>query len=187
RAARLEPLATDLQDRIGLLPAGARGGIADVPMIPVPALTALALLLWVLGWALAAMIALRSSRSLGEGSRRRRFAQASAWVLLLVAGTAGGLAWWGRRQLDASRLSVVVRPETMHVAPGTDADAMGGVATGDVVERMEQQGGWQRVQHADGRTGWLPSLRLVAVVTERSRRRSVGTVPTVVPVETLAR
>jgi hypothetical protein len=187
RAARLQPLAGDLQDRIGLLPAGARGGIADVPTIPVPMLQGLALLLWIAGWALAAWLALRRPPSAVARSPRRAFAHATAWLLLLLGSAAGGLAWWGRRELDASRLAVVVRPETMHIAPGTDADAMGGVATGDVVARLEEQGGWQRVEHADGRTGWLPSLRLVAIVTDARPRRAPGAVPTVVPVESLAR
>ncbi len=39
---------------------------------------------------------------------------------------------------------------------------MGGVATGDVVSRLEEQGGWERVMHSDGRQGWIPSTRLVA-------------------------
>jgi hypothetical protein len=187
RAARLDPLASDLQDRISLLPAGARGGVADVPMIPVPLLQAAGLLLWLVGWSLAAWLALQGRRRATAAFRGRGLAQLAVWVLLVGGVAAGGLAWRGRRELDASQLSVVVRPETMHIAPGTDADAMGGVATGDVVRRMEEQGAWQHVEHADGRTGWLPTVRLVAIVADAEPRPSSGVIPPVVPVESLAR
>ncbi|MES2524430.1 MAG: hypothetical protein V4617_17155 [Gemmatimonadota bacterium] len=171
RAARLDPLAVDLQERLTLLPSGARGGVADIPMVPVPALQQAGVLLWVVGWLLAAWHAARKRKAGAQGGALMSdgvgaMLRGTIWVTLLCAVTAGGLAWWGHRELDASRLAVVSRPETMHVAPGTDADAMGGVATGDVVRRLESSGPWERVLHADGRKGWLPSLRLVALMDE---------------------
>ena len=164
RAARIEPLAVDLQERLALLPAGARGGIADVPLIPVSALWRGAQLLWCLGWLLLA----------GWGWRRRRQPNGAnhptaSWLVrtavgMVLAGLAlGGGAWWGQRQLDPTGLAVVTRPETMRLVPGADADALGGVTTGDVVRVLESRDGWMRAQHADGRRGWLPTARLVAV------------------------
>ena len=91
-------------------------------------------------------------------------------VLLAIAG--GGVAWWGMRALDASALAVVSRPETLRIAPGTDADAMGGVTTGDVVRILETRDGWQRVRHSDGRRGWLPVVRLIAMSADPSARQA---------------
>ena len=87
----------------------------------------------------------------------------AAIALVAIGVIAGGSAWWGMRELDASALAVVARPETLRIAPGTDADAMGGVSTGDVVQIVEARDAWQRVVHADGRRGWLPAERLVAM------------------------
>lgn len=167
RAARLQPLAADLQERLGLLPSGARGGVADVPMIPVPLLVRVAVVCWLLGWSL---IGVRR----WQARRRATFAHAArdTWIsgvatlTVTVAVVAAVGAWWGARALDASQLAVVTRPETLRIAPGVDADAMGGVATGDVVRIEESRDIWRRVVHADGRKGWLPAPRLVRLTAD---------------------
>jgi len=160
RATRLDPLDAGLQERLSLLPSGARGGLADVPMVPVPLLSAIAFATWLLGW-LAVAMHLRGARP--STSRHVRW-RTSATLLLLLAVASTGTAWWGHQLLSADRLAVVVRPETMHVAPGSDADAMGGVSTGDVVRQLQEQDGWRLVQHADGRRGWLPESRMIALL-----------------------
>lgn len=160
RAGRLEPLATDIQRRIDMLPSGARGGVADVPMIPVSWLLRVAGAMWMVGWALLAWHAWRV-RGRGPGGAIVRWTRGVSLLLLIAAASGAAVAWWGMRALDASELAVVSRPETMRLAPGTDADAMGGVTTGDVVRIVETREGWQRVLHADGRRGWLPGSRLV--------------------------
>lgn len=157
RAARLEPLAADAQQRLTLLPAGARDGIADVPMVPVFPLAVLGLLTWVAG-ALWLAIAWRTRDEINPPSWR------IAAVLMVVGAAAGTTAAWGHNRLDAESLSIVRRPEAMRVAPGLDANTSGGTATGDVVRRLAVQEGWTRVEHADGRIGWLPSGRLVALM-----------------------
>lgn len=158
RAARLDPLAPDIQERITLLPAGARTGIADVPMIPVLALAALALVAWVLGWGLWLWGGRRADARDGHAPGR-----VSAVVLLLVGLTAAGAAAWGTRALDDRALAVVRRPETMREGPSPDADPMGGAATGDVVKVVDVRQGWEQVVHADGRRGWIPAARLVSL------------------------
>jgi hypothetical protein len=161
RAARLYPLASDIQERMGLLPAGARGGVADVPMVPVLLLQWSAIALWIFGWGLAAWLAVRTRDDRRGGATT--LLRGVMWVAFGGAVGGGAVSFVGQRALDPSTLAVVMRSETMFIAPGTDAEAMGGVTTGDVVKRLETQGTWQRVQHADGREGWLPSLRLVAL------------------------
>lgn len=178
RAGRLQPFAADIQERIRLLPAGARGGIADIPMVPVTLLSILAVVLWIAGWLAFTLWAGRqntareSAKSTGvmhtviRDSRTRTVALCTmAMAIVLAIG-----AWWGRGALDASSLSVVMRPETMRIAPGLDANAMGGVSTGDVVRVLEIRETWQQVVHADGRRGWLPSGRLVAMSATPSVR-----------------
>ena len=89
---------------------------------------------------------------------------AAVFALLLAVGT-GAAAAWGYRELDATGVLVVRRPETMRTAPGSDANAMGGVATGDVVRVEEARDGWLKVVHADGRRGWLPAGRTIPLVS----------------------
>jgi hypothetical protein len=168
RAARLEPLDAELQERLSLLPSGARGGLADVPLVSVPLLLLVAVASWLLGWLL---VTLYVRRTIGlDATTAPRWMKQSGIVMLLVATVASGAAWWGYETLDATDLAVIVRPETLHVAPGADADAMGGVATGDIVRALEVREGWRRVRHADGREGWLPQNRLVALLDDAPSR-----------------
>jgi hypothetical protein len=145
-------------------------------MLPVAALVLGALVAWVLGWTLLAVATAHTHGTDGRASWAANACTAGRFALLLaVAG--GVLALWGARQLDASDLLVVRRPDTMRTAPDTDADAMGGVSTGDVVrlDRRESEptpadaadasrNGWLPVRHADGRLGWIPAARTVPLV-----------------------
>jgi len=167
RAARLEPLDAELQERLSLLPSGARGGLADVPLVSVPLLALFSVASWLFGWGLLAMHLRRSIDAHVSSSRWKKHVGVG---MLLVAAAASGAGWWGYSTLDASDLAVIVRPETLHVAPGADADAMGGVATGDIVRTFELREGWRRVRHADGREGWLPQNRLVALLDDAPSR-----------------
>ncbi|WP_439642658.1 SH3 domain-containing protein [Gemmatimonas sp.] len=156
RAARLEPLAADVQERLALLPAGARGGLADVPLVPVLALTGVAVFAWLAAWVLYFVLWRRAERG---GTMAL-----TATLLLCIAVAAGGTAWWGHRALDASGLGVVRRPETLRTAPGFEAGTSGGVATGDVVRLASAQEGWVRIEHTDGRSGWIPVSRIAPLV-----------------------
>jgi SH3-like domain-containing protein len=88
----------------------------------------------------------------------------TATLLLCAALAAGGTAWWGHRALDASGLAVVRRPETLRTAPEYNANTSGGVATGDVVRLASAQEGWVRVEHTDGRRGWILASRVAPLV-----------------------
>ena len=163
RAARLEPVAVDVQQRLTLLPAGARGGVAEVPMIPVPALVLAAIVAWLLGWAMLAVV--RTQQRRGRASAWMAFASTAAVFVLLGAVGTGAAAAWGYRELDATGIRVVRRPDTMRAAPGNDANAMGGVATGDVVRVEAARDGWLHIVHADGRRGWLPVAWTIPLVS----------------------
>jgi len=158
RAARLSPLDPEVQARLRQLPSGARDGVAAVPQVAVPLLLLTAGGLWLLGWLVAwASVARSSLRTV-------------AVALLMASGGVGHTAWGGWRMLDASALSVVVRPETLHTGPILTADAMGGVGTGDVVRVEHAADGWAMVGHADGRRGWLPLARLVPLLPVTGNR-----------------
>lgn len=163
RAARLDPTARDIAARMQLLPSGAIVGIAAVPPVSVGAVLVGAVSLWVVTWLSLATRARRRARGIPAG----RWTTVSSLAHVALALAALGLGAWGvsaMRGLDAGDLEVVAAPETMHVAPGRDSDAMGGVATGDVVKRLQREGVWVRVAHADGREGWLPARRLATLV-----------------------
>jgi hypothetical protein len=159
RAVRLDPMAADLREDLLLLPSGARDGIAEIPMVPVPLLTYTGFAAWSAGWVLLAWLAWR--RRHGRSAMPAVRVAALSAVVLGVIGV--GTALWGGRQLEGQRLSVVVRPETMRAGPGAEADALGGAATGDVVRIESQQPAWSRVLHADGREGWLPADHLAPI------------------------
>lgn len=159
RAARLEPFAADVQAHVLALPAGARGGFADVPMVPVSLLALAGTALWLVGWGLLAS-AWRTKYAEDDNTAGAMPFRAVGVVVLCVAVAAAGSAWWGTRALDLERLAVVRRPETLRVSPGYDAATMGGAATGDMVRVDALEEGWGRVMLTDGRQGWLPASRL---------------------------
>jgi len=145
-----------VQERVALLPGGARGGLAAIPMIPVFGLAVTAVGAWCLAW----LLLFASWRSV----ERRTALEASALVLVAGAIAAGAAAWWGSRALDGTGLAVIRRPETLRSAPGFESTTAGGVSTGDVVRMSSAQEGWFRVTLADGRDGWLPASRLAPLV-----------------------
>jgi hypothetical protein len=156
RAARLDPLAADIQGALSLLPRGARDGLAAIPMVPVVPLALAAVLTWCVGWLLVAA----AWRTPGGST----WMSSLATLLIITALATGAAAWWGRGVLDARALAVVRRPETLRTAPGFDAATAGGVSTGDVVRLLASQEGWASVALADDRTGWIPTSRLAPLV-----------------------
>jgi hypothetical protein len=162
RAARREPLAADLRERLALLPAGARGGVAEVPLVPVPLLMGGSGLAWCTGWLLLWLAWRRVER-------RRPFEGAAA-VALLVAVAAAFVAWQGTRALQGGALAVVLRPETTRTTPGLATPAAGGVMTGDVVRVVETADGWARVRLDETHEGWLPAGRLTPLVDAAGTR-----------------
>jgi len=161
RAARIDPMAADVQERLLLLPTTARSGLADVPMVPVNLLVLGATTLWVAGWIwLLVVLRRRRATSTTSGSHLPSRAPALALVVLAAAGMS-----YAHLQADTLRiddLAVVQRPDMLRSAPLANATPAGGVGTGDVVRKESERGEWVQVRHADGRMGWLPQARLVA-------------------------
>lgn len=165
RAARLDPLAADIREHLMLLPSGSRDGIADVPLIPVTMLGYLGIALWAAGWLLAAALLWRRRSRLEPMPIMNMLAGAC----LVFGAISAATSFWGARQLHSDRLAVVRRPETLRETPQSESNALGGAATGDVVRIEEVAADWVRVEHADGRSGWMPTdrLMLLSASTER--------------------
>ena len=161
RAMRLDPLASDLREHLLLLPAGAREGIAEVPLVPVTALGYAGMILWTIGWIALAYCMWRRRAERAPIAVARN----AALVAILLGAAGAGVSWWGAQQLRTDGLAVVVRPETMRAGPDSEADALGGAASGDIVRVKQRQQLWSRVLHADGREGWIPADKLTPLGT----------------------
>jgi hypothetical protein len=165
RAARIDPMAADVQERLLLLPPTAHSGLADVPMVPVNLLVLVATGLWMAGW-IWLLVVLRRLRAVPKGTDARRLphrpSRAPALALLVVAAAGMGYAYVQADALRADGLAVVQRPDMLRSAPHANATPAGGVGTGDVVRLAMRRGEWVQVRHADGRTGWLPHARVVS-------------------------
>lgn len=156
RAARLDPLAADIREHLMLLPSGSRDGVADVPLVPVAVLGVIGIALWSIGWLVAIYLMWRRR----TGRDAAPVLNMLTLVLILGGGASAATSFWGARELRTTGLAVVLRPETMRETPEAEANALGGAATGDVVRIQELAPMWARVEHADGRSGWLPVDRL---------------------------
>lgn len=165
RAARLEPIAKDVQERLTLLPPGARSGVAEIPMVAVLPLIVTA----TVGWCLGIAIFLVAMSRDGAPDRGLFRVSVAAAVMLVSAGI-GIIGWWSAGALDPTGLAVVQRPVLMRVQPANDANTMGGLATGDIVRIAVVQQSWARVEHGLGRFGWVPAERLTPLVGQENTR-----------------
>ncbi|MEP6763834.1 MAG: SH3 domain-containing protein [Gemmatimonadaceae bacterium] len=159
RAVRLDPLAADLREHMLMLPAGAREGVAEVPLVPVTLLGYGGTVAWVVAWVALTWILWRRRAKKAPMPVVRN----AALVVVVLSAACIGISFLGARQLRTVGLAVVVRPETIRSGPDVDADALGGAATGDIVRVKQRQQLWSLVLHADGREGWIPSDRITAL------------------------
>ncbi|HEY4132110.1 MAG TPA: hypothetical protein VGM50_15970 [Gemmatimonadaceae bacterium] len=153
RALRIEPLASDVRDRVELvhaLPFTAAGYVAP---IPIGGIFDVAALIWLLAWGLAAYRAAR-----GGALRTRDLATLSAIaVVIAIVGFALGDRTSGRR-------AAVLR----HTASLSSDPALGGergatAIIGEVVRVTGRQGAWTRVVLDDGRDGWVENSAIISL------------------------
>ena len=165
RAARLSPLSADIQERITLLPGGARDGVAAVPMVPVLGLVWAGSIAWLFAVVLVVKLIKRSERRPSGLIRTPVALSVMAAAVSMLA-----LAWWGAVRLSPVGLAVVKRPEPMRSAASAESGTKGGLAAGDVVRVTGVSGEWARVTHSDGRDGWVPGERLVSLLPDAASR-----------------
>lgn len=157
RALRLEPLATDVRERLDVLGASAGSGHGAVPAIPPIPLAVLAGLLWTGGWL---AIAWRSARRTPAGVSPLA-AGAVAAALALGAATAVLDA-----QLAARDLGVAAREMPLRLIPALAAERTTTVRAGDVVRITERDGQWAHVVADGGRDGWAERAALYSIARD---------------------
>jgi hypothetical protein len=152
RAQRESPTDSDVRERIGALPSGAREGWTMLPPIRSEGVLGIGGLLWAIGWLMVA---------------RRMIRRRIGAVVMIVLGAAIGLAGSrlaSVRRLDA--LAVVPSPMMLRDAPARDAGTAGGIGTGDMVRLRATQDAWHQVELADGRVGWIPMMPALALLVD---------------------
>lgn len=174
RALRLEPRARDVRDRLDLVSRSSQSGIAHVANRPRDLAATITILLWCLAWGLLAFgywtAAYRDTPETKGTDLAMRSRLAQRWaavVFVLCVGTATW-HWQSSGAREGKNLSVVSHLEPLRLSPGDAAGAIGGTMRGDLVKTGEEQLGaagarWVAVEHADGRTGWLPARALLAL------------------------
>jgi tetratricopeptide (TPR) repeat protein len=149
RALRLDPTANDLRDRLARVRAPQDIGVARVPALPRRAPSALALLLWLVGWG-----------AVTRRCWRRRPALRLAIATLIVAGSAATGARLFEDRLEGRNLAVVVDPGPLRALPALGAEGEAVPMAGEVARVTQRQGVWTRVSLDGGRDGWIASERL---------------------------
>ncbi len=149
RALRLDPTADDLRDRLARVRAPQDVGVARVPAIPRGVPSALALALWLAGWAMVA-----------RRCWRRRPAMRLAIATLVLAGSAATGARLLEDRLEGRSLAVVVDPGPLRALPALGADGESVPMVGEVARVVQRQGVWTRISLDGGRDGWIASERL---------------------------
>jgi tetratricopeptide (TPR) repeat protein len=157
RALRLEPLASDVRDRLDLLSPTAPSSPGFVPAAPPLPLAELAALLWVFGWL-----------SLAWQARKRGVSAPPLRLAAPVVSTMAALFFAGAtfvldRRIDAADLAIVAHDAPLHVLPALGSDRGATLRTGDITRVLEAHGAWARVSADGGREGWMDAAALAPI------------------------
>jgi hypothetical protein len=152
RALRLAPLDAETRTRLMRIRAPQESGLARVPAVPARLPSALALLLWVGGWGVAAR----------QAWRRRPM-----WRVAALTAVVGGTALAGARALErrfeGDHLVIVMGAAPLRVLPALGADAGSTPIVGEVAVVTQRSGAWVAIRLDGGRAGWIPAERVAAL------------------------
>lgn len=151
RALRLSPLDGSLRARLDLVRAPQDRGYAWVPPIPRAVALSIALILWCVGWLLAAR----------RASARRNLLPVLLWIVPALVGLI--LTAWVDERAAARGLAVVALPTPVRALPALGAEAGAVPLIGEVVAVVERRGVWSRIRLDADRAGWIPSERLASI------------------------
>jgi tetratricopeptide (TPR) repeat protein len=147
RALRLDPGDDATRQLLARVSAPQHRGAARVWPVEPPHVAAVALALWLAGWAWA----LWNQRA---GGRFR-----SALLLLVPAVVLAGLALFLESTLRAKDLTVVMLPTPLRALPALGAELGAVPLAGEVAKVLERRGVWIRIELDGGREGWIPAER----------------------------
>jgi hypothetical protein len=145
RALRMEPLASDVRDRVEFahsLPITAAG---YVPPVPASWVFDFAALLWIGAWGVAAYRA-----GTGKPNDDRELA-----VVAVVAGVIVISGFVLSERLAGRHVAVVRQTTMLRTQPDLAGDTDATAIVGEVVRVGGREGAWSRVVLDDGRDGWV--------------------------------
>lgn len=152
RALRLEPLASDVRERVQLAHGVPVGSAGFVPPTPLSLVAVLGMVLWLVGWAFATRRAARGQAMSGPASS------------LLIAGAITLIATFGlESQLAAKRVAVVRATTQLHDEPMLGSGRGASTLIGEVVRIKGVRGAWTLIGLDDGRDGWIDSSTLISL------------------------
>jgi hypothetical protein len=149
RAARLEPFARDVHERLGLVRASQEGAIAAPPRFDAGTVASIALGCWIV---LCLLVAFQPGRLelvtvlLG---------------LLAVAGAAGAV--WLDELSSGAKLVVIASGSGLSSSPALGAERVAALDAGDVGRVEERSGAWVRVRLDGDRDGWVEIGRTTSI------------------------
>ena len=150
RALRLDPTSDDLRNRLMRVGAPQDVGRARVLALPSRFPSALALLLWTVGWLVTA-----------RQSWRRRPAAMLALLTIILGGTSVMAARAFENRLEGRGLAVITDPTALRSLPALGAEGGSVPLIGEVARIDKRTGVWAHVILEGGRAGWLPAERVV--------------------------
>jgi hypothetical protein len=149
RALRLDPTNMELRSRLGALHVPQEGRYASVFPVPGFVAVAVAVLLWVTGWSLAA---------------RQAWTRRTAWRIVAVTSCAGGLLLWAayaiEGQLEGRDLIVVTHSAPLRTLPSLTSESRSTPIPGEVAAVLERRGVWVHLRLDGARDGWMPLERV---------------------------
>lgn len=156
RAARLEPFAPDVRERLASLRGWSRGNLEWVPPVPPAPIAFVGAALWCLGW-----LAL-SIRAVGRAPRLKWWGPSvtiAGAVAILAAVQADTI-------LAAKDLAVVMQPGPVRALPALAAEKLANLEAGQVVRALETRSHWALIQIGADREGWIESDRLTSIARD---------------------
>jgi hypothetical protein len=151
RALRLDPLDVESRDRLATIAPAPITAPGYVPPVPVDALAAAALALWLAAWLGLALPASRRPnwlRSVGGGA-----------IVVAVVSLAGALEL--RTRLDPRGLALLRGTTVLKEAPVLGSASVAAGVVGEVGTIGARDGAWVRITFDAGRVGWLSAAALI--------------------------
>jgi hypothetical protein len=153
----LEPLASDVRERLDLLTPTRGLGVGTVLPIPPLPLALAAAALWVGGWIVLAW------------PNRRRGALGSSTLALGAAAAAlvlGATAAVLDARLAARDLVVVAHETTLRLLPALGADRGAVVRVGEAARVLEREGPWTHIVADGDRDGWIEAATVLPLARD---------------------